>query len=135
MTIFEFAPRAGHETPPAGPDQPPLQGLVIDIEPDRERVIVLPRGELDLATVDRLGACIDGLVDAGFDTLVLDLRGLTFLDSTGLCLMIRECRRLDLTIHLIDGAEPVSRLFDLTGLRESLPFATPDELRLRAQRS
>ena len=133
MTTFEFAPDVGQETTSAAPlYAPPAQPFGVDVQPDRERVTVQPRGELDLATVDRLGACIDGLVDAGFDAVVLDLRRLTFLDSTGLCLIVRECQRPDLTIALIDGPQPVSRLFDLTGLREMLPFLTSNRLPLRS---
>ena len=47
-----------------------------------------PHGELDLATVGTLQAALDGIEGAG--RLVLDLRGLSFLDSTGLRLLVRS---------------------------------------------
>jgi anti-sigma B factor antagonist len=103
----------------------------VEIRPDRGRVFVVPHGELELATVDRLAAEIDDLVAAGFDAIVLDLRRLSFLDSAGLCLIVRQVRRGDATLRIIDGGRPIARLFDVCGLRDRLPFLEPFELRLR----
>jgi anti-anti-sigma factor len=104
----------------------------VEVRPARERVVVAPRGELDIATAERVESEIDGLVAAGFADIVLDLRGLTFMDSTGVWLVLRQVRRPDVAVHLIDGSGPVARLFDVTGVREDLPFLEPDEvLRLR----
>jgi anti-anti-sigma factor len=89
------------------------------------RVIVAPRGELDCATVARLQTAVDDLVATGWDTIVLDLRALCFMDSTGLCLIMRQTSRTDATVQLIDGTAAVGRLFDLTGVRPRLPFVPP----------
>jgi anti-sigma B factor antagonist len=94
----------------------------VEIRPERDRVVVVPHGDLDLATIGELGEQLDGLVGRGFAAIVLDLRRLTFIDSTGLRLVVEQAARSDATITLIDGAEPVSRLFDLTGVRPTLPF-------------
>jgi anti-anti-sigma factor len=88
-------------------------------------VIVAPRGELDCATVARLQTAVDDLVATGWDKIVLDLRGLCFMDLTGLCLITRQTGRTDATVQLIDGTATVGRLFDLTGLRPGLPFISP----------
>jgi len=48
--------------------------------------IVPPRGELEVVTVDTLRAALDGIETAG--RLVLDLRSLSFIDSTGLHLLV-----------------------------------------------
>lgn len=100
----------------------------VEIRPARRRVAVVPRGELDLATVERLEAEIEPLAQAGFDEVVLDLRRVSFVDSTGLCLIVRLARRSDVTVRLVDGPPAVARLFDLTGLRAELPFLAPDEV-------
>jgi anti-anti-sigma factor len=94
----------------------------VEIQPGGDRTVVMPHGELDLATVDLLSTELDGLVARGCDTIVLDLRGTSFMDSTGLRLVVRQAAREDATVTLIDGPAAVSRLFDLTGLRASLPF-------------
>jgi anti-sigma B factor antagonist len=104
----------------------------IEITPARNRVIVTPHGELDIATTDEVSEAIDGLVAAGFAEIVLDLRRVSFMDSTGLRLVLRETHRADSEVRVIDGAAPVARLFDLTGVRAHVPFLAPHEvLRVR----
>ena len=100
----------------------------VEVYPDRERAVVVPHGELDMSTVDRLAREIDELVASGFGNLVVDLRRLAFMDSTGLRLMVRLARRPDAEVRLIDGAAALGRLFDLTGLRDALPFVQPHEI-------
>jgi anti-anti-sigma factor len=99
-----------------------VEAFSIEIRPDRSRVLVVPHGDLDLATVGSLATEIDELVSRGFDALVIDLRATSFIDSTGIRLMLTETRRTDARITLIDGSDIVSRVFDLTGVRELLPF-------------
>jgi anti-anti-sigma factor len=103
----------------------PPQSFSIDVSPDRERAIVAPHGELDLATVGLLPATVDELVDDGWAALVLDLRNLSFIDSVGLTFMIRQASREDARVAIVDGNEAVSRLFDTAGVRDLLPFVQP----------
>ncbi|HEV7896245.1 MAG TPA: STAS domain-containing protein [Planosporangium sp.] len=66
---------------------PPEQSkLRIGIEPvGRGEVVVLVRGELDCATAEQLRAAITALLNRGDVTAIgLDLRGLGFIDSTGI---------------------------------------------------
>lgn len=95
----------------------------VDVHRDGDRTIVTPHGELDLATVGEL----DGSLRPVTGTIVIDLRELSFVDSTGLRLLLEQTRRADATVQLVDGSAPISRLFELTGLRDALPFVTlPD---------
>jgi|tagenome__1003787_1003787.scaffolds.fasta_scaffold20741198_2 anti-sigma B factor antagonist len=102
----------------------------VEIRPARERVIVVPHGELDMAVTDQVEDAVDGLVGSGFTEIVLDLRRLSFMDSSGLRLVVRQARRPDATVRIIDGAPAVARLFDLTGVRSELPFLAPHEVLL-----
>jgi anti-anti-sigma factor len=104
------------------PDLPSPQPFRVDVLPDRNRVVVAPHGELDLATVDELRDEIDALAARGFQRIVVDLRALDFMDSTGLRLMLQQCNRTDATVALIDGAAPVSAIFDVTRTRAHLRF-------------
>jgi hypothetical protein len=57
--------------------------------PDRREVIVAPQGEVDIASANLLRGSAGELRAAGFDEIVLDLSGLSFIDfdltgSTGL---------------------------------------------------
>jgi anti-anti-sigma factor len=99
--------------------------FAIDIIPDRERAVIAPRGELDLATIGQLAAAVDALVADGWAALVLDLRGLSFIDSIGLSFAIRQSARRDVRVQLVDGTGAVSQLFDTAGVRELLPFIEP----------
>ena len=97
----------------------------IAITPDGDRVLVAPEGELDLSTAIPLEEEIKRLRDRGFEGLVLDLRGLTFLDSSGLRLMVnarREAMEGGMKFSLIDGAPQVCRVLDITGLRPHFEF-------------
>ena len=58
--------------------------LAIKTDAEPGGVRVRPRGEIDLATVDSIRRHIDQCVAAGNERVVLDLRDVTFMDSTGL---------------------------------------------------
>jgi anti-sigma B factor antagonist len=97
----------------------------LEVRPDGDRAFIIPRGELDLISVEDVAASIADLVAGGVTDIVLDLRHLTFMDSAGVRLVVQQTRRDDATVRLIDGTELIARLFDLTGLRAHLPFYTP----------
>jgi anti-anti-sigma factor len=97
-----------------------------DVEPMRGWIRVRPCGELDLSTVDRLDGTLRELREAGFDQLELDLSALTFIDSTGLRLVLAwdgEARRDGMSLRLRPGPPAVQRVFELTGVVDRLPFA------------
>jgi anti-sigma B factor antagonist len=120
---LSILPAASETTRPALPEP-----FDVEIRPARRRVVVAPRGELDVATTDRVADEIDGLVAAGFDEIVLDLRAVSFMDSTGLRLVVRQARRRDASVRIVDGPVPVARVFDLTGMRAELPFLAAHEV-------
>jgi anti-sigma B factor antagonist len=92
----------------------------IEVQPDRDRVVVVPHGELDMATSPDLAAEIDGLVERGFHELVVDLRPTSFIDSTGLHVLLRESTRPDATISVLVGRTSVHRVFEIAGVRDIL---------------
>jgi anti-anti-sigma factor len=94
----------------------------VEVVPARERVVVVPRGDLDIATVDQVAGAIDDLVGRGFASLVLDLRATSFLDSSGVHLLLRETARTDAWVTLVDGAPAMGRVLDLVGVRHLLRF-------------
>jgi anti-sigma B factor antagonist len=89
-----------------------------EVIPERARVRVAVVGELDVATVPALERTFCELVESGFDQLVIDLAGVTFMDSSGLqaILSLRESATAcgcDLTLE--PGPPAVQRIFELTG--------------------
>lgn len=99
-------------------------------EPDA--VYIALSGDLDLSTLDQLKEALDGRLDGAAERVVMDLRELTFLDSSGL--------RLILSLHaslqegggrlvLVKGPRRVHRVLELTRADEELEIvADPGEI-------
>jgi anti-sigma B factor antagonist len=95
---------------------------------DRDRVVVLAQGELDIATVPRLEQELRELRAAGSASIVLDLRELTFMDSTGVRLLLQldaEARSDGFSFAILDCEGPVRRVLTLTGVADRLAHAEP----------
>jgi anti-anti-sigma factor len=80
-------------------------------------------GEIDLATVESLEGAINNVFDMEGKDLVVDLKGSSFMDSTGLKALVMAHRRFDAAgrgFALAVSGGPVSRLIDLSGLSSSI---------------
>lgn len=91
--------------------------MTLDVSAESGRNVMRVKGEIDLSTAPVLEARLDELEDAG--TVVLDLSDVTFIDSTGLRVILaadsrRREREQSFPIVAPDG--PVLRLFQLTGV-------------------
>lgn len=105
------------------------------VTPERDRVRVAPIGELDMATTPRLEASVRELREAGFDHVILDLGRLSFIDSTGLRLILTldAAARADaLHLELLPGPPEVQRIFEITDTTSRLPFRTNGRARPHA---
>ena len=97
----------------------------IDVHPEREVVRVAPAGDLDLATTGALEDQLQQLRDSGFERIVLDLRRLTFLDTSAIALILAEDRRAREGGHdfsLISGPPPIQRVLEIAGVAGHLRF-------------
>jgi anti-sigma B factor antagonist len=82
-------------------------------------------GELDMASAPELTAIIERVCAEGPSAITLDLSQLTFIDSTGLHIVVstnKHCEKLGLDFQLVPGPAQIQRLFELTGLLRELPF-------------
>jgi anti-anti-sigma factor len=90
------------------------------------------RGELDLASGPELEAELARVSEPPPELLIIDLRRLDFMDSTGLSILVKAHQRAveeDREFGLVRGSPQVQRLLELTGVSERLPMAdSPDEL-------
>ena len=89
---------------------------------------VAPSGELDIATVELLERALVEAEHADSAMIVLDLSGLSFIDSTGLRLVLdvnERCGGATDRLRVIAGSPAVERLLDIVGLRERLPLIAP----------
>jgi anti-sigma B factor antagonist len=117
------------------PDQPAGLAVREHTAEDGSRVLV-PAGELDIASVDLLNAAVERACGDGARSVTLDLRELSFIDSTGLAAIVLASRLCDtngLELLLIPGSPATQRLFEMTGLIDVLPFRASDEQAGRAE--
>ena len=105
-----------------------IEPFSVRVTPERDHVVVAPRGDLDMATVGSIENELERLRDSGFKNIVLDLSGLTFMDSSGLHLVTRwanDASRDGFAFELEPGPPAVQRIFELTAMTDLLPFRTP----------
>lgn len=106
------------------PDEP-TESFDLDERADGERVVVVLRGELDLATVDQVRARL-GALRAANRPVVLDLDELTFMDSTGIRLVlesVRDSEREGWRFEVTRGSSAVQRIFVAAHIDDRLPYA------------
>jgi len=103
----------------------------VELRTERDVLRVCPFGEVDIDTVNRIREQLENATATGARQVVLDLHGVSFLDSTGLHLVLdadAASRAQGWVFGLIGGPPDVQRVFDLTGSRPRLPFLTASEL-------
>jgi anti-anti-sigma factor len=83
-------------------------------------------GELDLANADRLQHALEAAESTDAATIVLDLAGLTFMDSTGVQVLVGahvRSRAVSDRLTVLRGPAAVQRVLQLSGVEPLLPFA------------
>jgi anti-sigma B factor antagonist len=87
--------------------------------------LVRPNGELDLASAPLVHAALEEQAGA-HGRVTLDLGGLSFLDSSGLRLVLETmeaARRDGFDFAVLPGGPEIQRLFELAGIADRVPFA------------
>jgi anti-sigma B factor antagonist len=94
--------------------------------------ILAVSGELDLRTSPMLEERLDRVWGSGAELVILDLRQIEFMDSTGLRVLLGAHQRAQETSRrfaLVRGADQVERVLTLTGVRDLLTVVdAPEEL-------
>lgn len=102
--------------------------LAVHTSRDADRIVVSLHGELDLANAATAEAELRDALGAGAATVVVDMRELRFIDSTGIALLV------SILGHNGDGGRlgfvpsesaAVRRVLEITGLAERLPLIAP----------
>jgi anti-sigma B factor antagonist len=111
----------------------PVPALDFQTTRDGSIAIVAPTGELDLSGAAVLEAELERLAaEPQLGTVVLDMRGLQFMDSSGLRLVVladMRAREAGRRFALVRGPETVHRVFEITRMSERLEFvADPAEI-------
>lgn len=113
------APRRAAELAQLG-----LLGMQSEREDDIHTISLF--GELDIATADAVNRELERVEAGDVASIILDLSGLTFMDSTGIRIVIMANGRSRESGHrlaLLRGPAAVQRVFELSGVDGLLPFA------------
>ena len=102
----------------------PASRLALDISSEDGTALVQARGELDLATSEQLQAVLAklGQEERG---ITLAMQEVTFMDSSGLSLLLRtteEARRGRWEFRILEPSEAVRRVFEITQTAALLPL-------------
>ncbi|MGL4176919.1 MAG: STAS domain-containing protein [Dermatophilaceae bacterium] len=86
---------------------------------DDDVSVVVVGGEVDVYTAAQLRAALDAEVDAGHVRLVVDLEDVTFIDSTGLGVLVgrlKLVRNQSGWLRIVCSTDRILRVFRITGL-------------------
>jgi anti-sigma B factor antagonist len=101
-------------------------GFALTVHPGRACVQVAAQGEIDLTTAPRLRAQIQELLQAGCADVVADLREVSFMDSTGVHVLLDAhlmAQDLGARFSIVEDHGPVARVLRLTSFDRALTFA------------
>lgn len=94
-----------------------------------DQVVLVLRGELDIASAPLFAHAITETLEQSADGVVLDIAAVDFVDSTGLRAILAAlalCRERSCTFALTAPTPSVQRLFEVTGVLDQLPRGETD---------
>ena len=96
----------------------------LKVTPAGEETHVAVSGELDAYTAPQLRKTLDEVLDGSLSRVVVDLKATSFIDSTGLGVLVgaaRKARSQDGELVLDSPVRSVHRVLQITGLTLSIP--------------
>jgi anti-sigma B factor antagonist len=104
-----------------------MTAFEVDVRRQDGNLVIVPSGELDIATVDHVRGALEDRATG--EDVEIDLRNLSFLDTSGLQLVVethRRSREDGYELRIVRGSTNVQRVFEIAGLERVLPFTDPD---------
>lgn len=98
-------------------------GLKLELERTDDAAVVVARGEIDCSTAPALSDALRRVTFEGEGPVAIDLCAVTFMDSSGISVLLNAVRRLaqrDRRLSVVCPPGPLLRLFELTGLLSTL---------------
>ena len=95
--------------------------LTVVTSTDGDAGVVQAVGELDANSAERLRAALDEVFAGGHPAVVIDLEGISFIDSSGLSVLIaayKQASERDARLSLRSPSAAVTRLLEMTGQTE-----------------
>ena len=125
---------SAHRTRPSVAEQFASELLAVEARTHRRTALVALRGELDLGSVSKVAEVFEDLESSPETVrhIVLDLRGLTFMDVPGVRELLKRnesARDKRHNLAVVRGTDAIQRLLALTGVDEMLVLVVdPDDL-------
>lgn len=101
------------------------RGLAIVLSEHGTATTIVLEGEWDLAQQQATRETIRAALDRSPESVVLDLSRVSFIDSSGLHVLVELHKRAEsenVRLAIVPGPRPVQRLFEVSGLLDVLPF-------------
>jgi anti-anti-sigma factor len=97
--------------------------LTVEVAEDGDVVIVRLAGEFDVASATQARETIDPALGDGTRRAVFDLGDLTFMDSSGLAVLLAVAQRVP--VELRRPSSVIRQVIEMTGLADALPITEP----------
>jgi anti-sigma B factor antagonist len=100
--------------------------MELDIQSERHpnQCEITLRGEVDVYTAPKLKAKLIETIEDGCANIVVDLEGVSFIDSSGLGVLVsalRRARERDGAVRIVCTRENILKIFRITGLDKVFP--------------
>ena len=99
--------------------------LEIKVDRDTTRCVVTLEGEIDVYTAPRLKEALVEAVEDGCLYVIIDMDKVTFIDSSGLGVLVGAVRRVKErsgAVRLVCSRENILKIFRITGLDKVFPI-------------
>ncbi len=109
--------------------------MELDIRTERSATLceITLRGEVDVYTAPQLKQALVESIEGGCSNIVVNLEGISFIDSSGLGVLVsalRRARERDGAVRIVCTRENILKIFRITGLDKVFPvFADAAEAR------
>ncbi len=100
------------------PDAP--VGAVERMADPSAQLVVRVSGEIDISNADALGRELERMIGPDRPALVVDMAELTFMDSSGIAMLLHAAARAD-SVAVRNPSDLIRRVIDATGLTDVLP--------------
>ncbi|MCX8007207.1 MAG: STAS domain-containing protein [Coriobacteriia bacterium] len=104
--------------------------LDIDVKKDGQTCMLSVRGEIDVYTSPVLKSELGSAIDDGCVDLVVDMQGVTFIDSSGLGALVSGLRRVKErsgSLRIVCTRDNILKVFRITGLDKVFPIVSSAE--------
>ncbi len=104
--------------------------LKINVNEENSQAIMTLKGEIDIYTATQLKDELNDLVSEQKNEVIVDLKDVTYMDSTGLGTFVsalKHAEKAESTLRLIRANDRLYRLFEVTGLDDVIDVHSEKE--------